>query len=52
MNVGAGGILQERPYVPRTSLRTAGDFSEVAASTSAVPPVDEQGVKDIYGPLL
>lgn len=53
MNVGAGGILQQRPFVPRASSRTAGDFSEAVASTSAVPPVDpadEQGVEDIYGP--
>ena len=39
--------------MPRTSSRTAGGFSEVAASTSAVPPVDpacEQCVGNINGP--
>ncbi|KIJ90150.1 hypothetical protein K443DRAFT_15478, partial [Laccaria amethystina LaAM-08-1] len=53
MNVGAGGILKERPFALRGSSRTAGDFSEAVASTSVVPPVDsadEQGVEDIYGP--
>ena len=54
MNVGAGGILQERPpYVPRVSSRIAGGCSEPVTPTLAVPPVDpadEQGVEDIYGP--
>ena len=53
MNIGAGGILQERPYVPRVSLRIAGGRFEPVTPTSAIPPVDpadEQGVEDIYGP--
>ena len=54
MNVGAGGVLQERPpYVPRVSSRIAGGRSEPVTPTSAVPlvdPADEQGVEDIYGP--
>ncbi|EDR05832.1 uncharacterized protein LACBIDRAFT_329447 [Laccaria bicolor S238N-H82] len=39
MNVGAGGILQERPFLPRAS-----------STVPSVDPADEQGVEAICGP--